>query len=240
MNAGSANGELSKPDMHSADSYMARCICNLIVPMLLPVLTLTVLASCTEAKEHMAAAVRTEDSVAVMVSFGVNSLISDSGVIKYRIVAERWEVNQARDPSLWIFDKGVFMEQFDQKFHVETYIQSDTAYYYDKRKIWELRGRVRVRTNDGLRFASEELFWDQIRQEFYSYKYSHVVTPERELEGTYFRSDEHMRHYTVTNSVGSFVRNDEQEEQSVDTAFVAQDSTSAMPRSHSKPKAKMK
>ena len=237
MNAGSANGELSKPDMHSADSYMARGICNLIAAMLLPVLTLTVLASCTEAKEHTAAAVRAEDSVAVMVSFGVNSLISDSGVIKYRIVAERWEVNQARDPSLWIFDKGVFMEQFDQKFHVETYIQSDTAYYYDKRKIWELRGRVRVRTNDGLRFASEELFWDQTRQEFYSHKYSHVVTPERELEGTYFRSDEHMRHYTVTNSVGSFVRNDEREEQSVDTAFAAQDS---MPRSHSKPKAKMK
>jgi hypothetical protein len=35
-----------------------------------------------------------------------------------------------------------------------------------------------------------------------------VVTPERELEGTYFRSDEYMRHYEVTNSVGSFQSED--------------------------------
>ena len=34
------------------------------------------------------------------------------------------------------------------------------------------------------------------------------MTPERTLEGTYFRSDEHMTHYEVTNSVGSFQSSD--------------------------------
>ena len=38
------------------------------------------------------------------------------------------------------------------------------------------------------------------------------VTPERTLEGTYFRSDEHMTHYTVSNSKGSFVRSDMESE----------------------------
>ena len=57
-------------------------------------------------------------------------------------------------------------------------------------------------------FRSEELFWDGINHEFYSYKYSRVVTPERELEGTYFRSDEQMHHYVVTNSTGSFQSSD--------------------------------
>ena len=76
-----------------------------------------------------------------MVSYGVNTLISDSGVIKYRIVTERWDVNQVRQPSRWTFIKGLFLEQFDEKFHVEAYIQADTAWYYDKMKLWELRGR---------------------------------------------------------------------------------------------------
>ena len=116
--------------------------------------------SCQEGKEHIAPAINPRDSVAVMISYGVNTLVSDSGLIKYRIVAERWEVNQEKKPSRWIFDKGLFLEQFDEKFHVEAYIQSDTAYYYDQSKIWELRGRVRVRTVDGMRFSSEELFWD--------------------------------------------------------------------------------
>ena len=100
------------------------------------------------------------------------------------------------------------MEQFDEKFHIEGYIQADTAWYYDQLKLWELRGRVRLRNVNGLRFQSEELFWDGMSHELYSNKYSKVITPERTLEGTYFRSDENMRHYTVSNSKGSFVKSD--------------------------------
>ena len=91
-------------------------------------------ASCQEAVEHTAGAIRDRDSVAVMTSLGVNTLISDSGIIKYRIVTERWEVNQNKKPSRWTFDKGLFLEQFDEKFHVQSYIQCDTAYYYDQKR----------------------------------------------------------------------------------------------------------
>ena len=84
--------------------------------------------SCQEQKEHTASAIHDRDSVAMMTSFGVNTLISDSGVMKYRIITERWEVNEKRNPSRWIFDKGLFLEQFDEKFHVQSYIQCDTAY----------------------------------------------------------------------------------------------------------------
>ena len=66
------------------------------------------LAACSEQKSHTAPAVRDQDSASLMVSYGVNTLISDSGVIKYRIVTERWEVNTVRVPSRWIFEKGIF------------------------------------------------------------------------------------------------------------------------------------
>lgn len=144
----------------------------------------------------------------MMVTHGVNTLISDSGVIKYRIVTERWEINQNRKPSRWIFDKALFLEQFDEKFHVESYIQSDTAYYYDESRIWELRGRVRIVTTDGVRFFSEQLFWDENKHELYSYVFSKLITPEREIQGSYFRSDEKMTKYYITNSKGSFEKGD--------------------------------
>ena len=164
--------------------------------------------SCSEVQEHTAPAINDRDSVSMMTSYGVNTLISDSGVIKYKIVTERWDVNTVRKPSRWTFEKGIFLEQFDEQFHVEGYINADTAWYYDQQKLWELRGRVHIRNVNGLIFDSEELFWDGIRHEFYSYKYSKVVTPERTMEGTRFRSDEHMLHYEVTNSVGSFQSED--------------------------------
>lgn len=166
------------------------------------------LASCEGQKEHTAPAVHDRDSASMMISYGVNTLISDSGVIKYRIVTERWEVNTVCNPSRWIFEKGLFFEQFDEKFHVQSYIQCDTAYYYDQKKLWELRSRVSILTKDGLRFTSQQLFWDQASHELYSNVPSRLVTPDRTLEGTYFRSDERMTRYFVSNSRGSFEKTD--------------------------------
>lgn len=166
------------------------------------------LASCEGQKEHTAPAVHDRDSASMMISYGVNTLISDSGVIKYRIVTERWEVNTVRNPSRWIFEKGLFFEQFDEKFHVQSYIKCDTAYYYDQKKLWELRSRVSILTKDGLRFTSQQLFWDQASHELYSNVPSRLVTPDRTLEGTYFRSDERMTRYFVSNSRGSFEKTD--------------------------------
>ena len=193
--------------------------------------------SCQEEREHTAPAIYPRDSVAVMTSYGVNTLISDSGLIKYRIVTESWEVNQAKNPSRWIFLNGLFLEQFDEKFHVEAYIQCDTAYYFDQLKLWELRGRVRIRTIDGLRFASEELFWDQNKHELYSNRFSRLVTPDREMQGAYFRSDERMTHYMISNSKGSFVKG-EMGNSDIDTILAAPDTVKAKKRQPTKPSAK--
>ena len=175
-------------------------------------LALVSLWACSEQHEHTAPAVNPQDSVSMMTTYGVNTLISDSGVIKYRIVTEQWDVNTTRQPSRWEFMKGIFFEQFDEKFHVEGYIQADTAWYFDQQRLWKLRGRVNIRNNKGLIYTSEELYWDGLSHEFYSTVFSRLVTPERTIEGTYFRSDEQMTHYMVTNSKGSFLPNDLDEE----------------------------
>lgn len=175
----------------------------------LPFLLLALcVASCSQNREHTASAVEEKDSVSMMISYGVNTLISDSGIIKYRIVAERWDVNTVRNPQRWTFITGIFMEQFDENFNIKAYVYADTAWYYDKLRLWELRGRVKVRNVNGMVFRGEELFWDGSKHEMYSNKYSRVTTPERDLAGTYFWSDENMEKYTVSNSKGSFVKTD--------------------------------
>ena len=174
--------------------------------------------ACSEQQEHIAPPIYDRDSASMMTSYGINTLISDSGVIKYKIVTERWDVNTVKNPPRWTFEKGIFLEQFDEKFHVEGYINADSAWYYDQQKLWKLRGRVHIRNVNGLVFDSEELFWDGVKHEFYSHKFSKVVTPERTLQGTYFRSDEHMAHYEVSNSVGSFQSEDMESDQNQNAA----------------------
>ena len=199
-------------------------------------LSAILLLSCEEQVEHTAGAIREQDSVAIMTTWGVNTLISDSGIIKYRIVTERWEVNQARNPSRWIFDKGLFLTQFDEKFHVHAYIQCDTAYYFDQLRLWELRSRVRILTKDGLKFRSQQLFWDEVKHELYSNVFSSLITPDRTLQGTYFRPDEKMTHYYVSNSKGSFERADMDGQSSLtDSARTAQDSIQKQQRQQATP-----
>ena len=166
------------------------------------------MVACQEQVEHTAPAILAKDSVAMMTSYGVNTLVSDSGVMKYRIVTERWEVNTAKNPSRWTFEKGILLEQFDETFHINSYIQSDTAYYFDQLKVWKLYGRVRILTKDGLRFTSEQLTWDQNKHELSSDVFSKLVTPERTLQGSHFWSDEKMTRYFVSNSKGSFEKGD--------------------------------
>ncbi len=194
-------------------------------------------AACTEQKEHIAPAVRDEDSVPVMVTYGVNMLISDSGVIKYKIVGEESISNQNLNPKRTIFNKGVFMTQFDEALHVQSYVQADTAYRYEEMGLIELRGRVRLLTKTGTKFTGEELYWDQRRHEYYSNMYSHLETPERTLEGTYFRSNEEITRYYVSMSSGSFEQRDiiGEEEERADS-----DSVALPPRPQVTPRAKQK
>ena len=195
--------------------------------------------ACDNPKEHTAPAIYARDSVAMMTSNGVNTLISDSGIMKYRIVAERWEVNENLNPKRWIFRRGVFLEQFDEKFHVEAFIQADTAFYFTDQKLWHLIGNVRVRTLDGLRYSSEELYWNQDRHELYSNRFSRLITPEREMEGSYFRSNEQLTRYFISNSKGSFMQSDMFKEDTTSNK-ASSDSVVAPKRGMTMPHRKMK
>lgn len=175
---------------------------SLLLPMSLVVCMGLVGVGCQETKEHTAPAIHERDSVPIMTTYGVNTLISDSGIIKYRIVAERWEINENRNPSRWTFEKGILFTQFDEKKRILGYISCDTAVYFDKERRWMLRGRVRIRTAQGMEYSSEQLNWDERNHKLSSNVFSHVKTPDRELQGDYFRSDETMTSFEIGDAKG--------------------------------------
>ena len=135
-------------------------------------------ASCSGEVEHLAEPIAAKDSLLFMHSVGINTFISDSGVMRYHMVVEEWDIYNGANgeqPS-WKFMKGMLMERFDEKFHVDLFVQSDTAYLH-KQQLWELRGRVVVRNVNGDVFRTEELFWDLNKHEMWNYQYMHITTP---------------------------------------------------------------
>ena len=156
------------------------------------------LSGAKEEKAH-APAVNQHDSLPFMQSRGISTLISDSGVIRYKITAEEWFIYNTTQPPRWTFMKGILLEKFDSTFHSDWFVQADTAYCHNQ-ELWELRGRVVIRNQEGTVFTSEEFFWDMERHETYSNQFMTIRKPDEFLQGYNFRSNEQMTRYSVTNA----------------------------------------
>ena len=100
-------------------------------------------SSCGGKKKTVGDAITERDSLPMMKTLGVTTLISDSGVTRYRVKTEEWLMFDRKKPSYWAFEKGVYLEQFDSIFNIEASIKADTAYFYDKQQLWKI-GRAHV------------------------------------------------------------------------------------------------
>lgn len=145
------------------------------------------------------------DSLPVMVSHGVSKLISDSGVMRYKLISEEWRVYDKTAPPRWEFPKGVFIERYDDKFKVNLHITADSAWLYNQ-KVWKLRGHVVLDDEEEkTRLETEELFWEMNTGKLWSDVYSRLTKPDQEIEGDWFRAtirNGHPTEYHVRQSSG--------------------------------------
>ena len=181
---------------------------------LLWVLTISAFAiSCAEEKGKHAPAIDEKDSVPFMQSWGISTLISDSGVTRYRIQAKEWRVFDKADEPYWYFPQGIFVEKFDSSFNTESFILSDTAIFYNKLQLWRLRGDVRIENMQDERFFTEEIYWNQQKKSIYSDSAIHIERSDRIIEGIGFVSNEAMTQYTIRHTTGIFPINQNRNEE---------------------------
>lgn len=161
-------------------------------------------ASCHRHDKAMAPAVTSRDSIPGMVTRGVTTLVSDSGVVRYRIVAALWEVFDKMDPPRWSFEEGVYLEKFSDSLSVDATVSADTAYYYDESKLWELRGNVHIENLEGDIFDTSLLFWNQNTERVYSDAFIRIQKSDRIVTGRGFDSNQQFTAYTIRETQGSF------------------------------------
>lgn len=148
--------------------------------------------SCSREKEVVEVAFDPETTY-TMKTIDMASLISDSGLTRYRMNAKEWLVfSKAREP-FWYFPAGIYVEKFDTLFQAEASIKADTAYYFTQKELWHLINRVEVVNLEGKRFETSEMFWDQKTQKIYSDKPSLVIEKEDSMLGLYgFEANQDM------------------------------------------------
>lgn len=168
------------------------------------VVMLLLFLSCGGGKKNLGEAITERDSLPVMSTLGVTTFVSDSGVTRYKVITEEWLMFDRKKPSYWAFEKGVYLEKFDSIFQVEASVKSDTAYFYDKEKLWKLIGNVEIQNLKGERFDTELLYWNQNTGKVYSDKRIRIEQTDRIIIGQGFESNQQMTDYKINDMEGIF------------------------------------
>ena len=163
---------------------------------MLMVLLVLVIAGCRRRDVRLRAdAVTDRAAMAVLEASDVTTIISDSGVVRYRIKAQTWKVYDKADTPYWEFPDGIYLEKFN-------------TFYNEPAQRWMLRGNVKALNLEGEQFETPLLFWDQKSESIYSDS-SIVITREASIiQGVGFRSNQEMTKYTILRPTGIFPINE--------------------------------
>ena len=147
------------------------------------------------------------DSIQVptMMTRNVETLISDSGVTRYRIVTPLWYVYDEVEDPFWRFPEGLDLTKFDNFFRTETTVRADSAIYFKNKQLWRLDGNVRIVNILNEKILTQQLFWDQRSHKIYSDSFVHIEQTDRVLEGLHgFETNEQMTNYRMKSFSGIF------------------------------------
>jgi len=148
--------------------------------------------------------------IAALLTDDVSTLISDSGITRYRIEAPQWFVYDKTEPPYQEFPDGIYLEQFDIDLSVQASLKADYAHYDENQQIWTLRGNVHALNRKGEQFDTPLMMWNQKTHRVYSDTTIHITREKSIIEGVGFDSNEDMSKYTIINPTGVFpIKEDE-------------------------------
>ena len=75
-----------------------------------------------------------------MLTRNVETLISDSGITRFRITAPVWYIYDETATPVWRFPESLLLERFGDHMDVEATVRADSATYFKERQLWRLDG----------------------------------------------------------------------------------------------------
>lgn len=184
--------------------YILSTIKRITRVVLLLLICFSVYSCAKKEVRHRASAIADRKAMPALAGDEVTTLISDSGITRYRIKAKKWLVYDKADTPYWEFPEGVYLEKFNLNLEADATVEADYAYYNEPAQCWMLRGNVQAVNLQGEKFETPLLYWDQPSESVYSDS-SIVITREASIiKGVGFRSNQEMTQYTILRPTGVF------------------------------------
>lgn len=179
-----------------------------ITTILSIVVVLFLAISCSKPEVEKIAAVVDRSALPKLRATEITTVISDSGITRYRISTPQWDVFDKALQPYWEFPAGIHVEQFDENLKVESNVHSQYAKFYENEQLWELKGKVRMTNIKGELFETERLFWNQREQRLYSDTIVKITQVGHVINAVGFESNQQMTRYMFKGTKGGFAVQD--------------------------------
>lgn len=172
--------------------------------IVLMVVVLFFTLSCAKQKSDKIAAVVDRSTMPRLHALDITTVISDSGITRYRISAPQWDIYDKASAPYWEFPVGIHFERFDENLKIDANIHSKYARFNENEQVWELRGNVRMTNISGELFETEHLFWNQREERVYTDTIVKITQTKRIINAFGFESNQQMTKYLFKETRGVF------------------------------------
>lgn len=204
MSVQRSDKEMNKQRFHCKTKHTGITTIIGIVVMLLLFSTF----SCSKEKKEIVEVAFNPETTYTMLTEGVSTLMSDSGVTRYRLNTETWLTYDKAEEPYYYFPNGLYIERFDTLFNPEATIKADTGYYWTKKGLYKLINNVEIKNLEGERFETSLLYWDQEAERVWSDQFIRITRDDKVITGIGFESNQTMTNYQIFNSAGEFTVED--------------------------------
>ena len=174
-------------------------------------IVILVLQSCSSSVKNTATLDVVRDSAAVMKTYNVTTLVSDSGITRFRVYTPEWLVFDKKAKPTWEFPNGIHLEQFDENLEVHSEVSAKKAIYYTELEQWILSDSVYAINVEGEKFESEILYVYQKEDRIFTDKFVKITQEDKIITGIGMESNQRLTKYKVLKPQG-IIPLDEDEE----------------------------
>jgi LPS export ABC transporter protein LptC len=132
---------------------------------------------------------------------GLETLYSDSGIVKVKVIAAELRKMVSPQP-ITELPKGIRIEFYDNFLNVESELKANYAIHYENERRWEARKDVVVVNSKGERLNTEKLIWDERKEKLSSDQHVKISTAEEIIYGNGFEANQDFSSYKIFNVTG--------------------------------------
>ncbi len=134
---------------------------------------------------------------------GAELLYTENGKIKIKIVADKIERFQDQQPGL-IFSEHMEVYFYNDSSELQSTLMANDASIDENKKIMLAQNNVILTSSDDKKLETEELVWDEKKDEIYTDKIVKITTGKEIVYGEGFTSNANFSQYSITKIHGTF------------------------------------